>query len=66
MKRNKHICINLTEDEYNSLLFIANKHKRKLADTCYLIVSEQLQTLIVKETQLDDYPLTRMKTSIFD
>ena len=42
MKRNKHITININEAEYNALVFIAEKQKRKLADVVYLLASESL------------------------
>ena len=42
IKRNKHITINLSDDEYNALLFMANKDRRTLANYLYLLVSDEI------------------------
>ena len=47
MKRQKHICINLNDDEYNTLLFLANKERRKLAEYVYLIVIDSIDKNIL-------------------
>lgn len=48
-KRNKHILINLTENQYNQLLFIADKQRRKLADIAYLMLIDSLHDEILKQ-----------------
>ena len=48
MKRNKHVLINLTEDQYNALVFIANKENRKISDSAYLIIIESINKNILK------------------
>ena len=42
MKRNKHITINLTDDQFNALQFIANNQNRKIADISYLLLLENI------------------------
>lgn len=42
MKRNKHITINLTDEQFNALQFIANNQNRKIADITYLLLLENL------------------------
>ena len=48
MKRNKHILINLTEDQFNCLKFIADKENRKNSDIAYLLLINTLNTEILK------------------
>lgn len=48
MMRNKQICINLTKEEYDSLVFLANKDRRKLAEYVYYIVSDYISENILK------------------
>ena len=45
-KRNKQICINLCDDDYNALLFLSNKDRRKLAEYVYLIVIDNIENKI--------------------
>lgn len=58
MKRNKHVLINLTENQFNIIESIAKKNKRKLSEYCYLILIEQLTSEAIKynidPTLLDD------------
>jgi len=54
MKKIKHITINLTEDEYNSVLFIANKERRTLANTAYLLLIDSLNDEILKAVSIHD------------
>lgn len=46
-KRNKHILINLTEDQYSQILFIADKTRRKAADVAYLLLIDSLHDEIL-------------------
>lgn len=48
MKRNKHILLNLTEDQYNCIKYIACKDNRKLSDAAYLLFIEILNDRILK------------------
>ena len=52
MKRNKHVLINLTEDQFNMLLFIANKENRKISDIAYLIIIESLNNKAAQYTDI--------------
>lgn len=47
MKKIKHITLNLTEDDYNSLLFIANNQRRTATQTAYLILIDNLNKLVL-------------------
>lgn len=59
MKRNKHILINLSEDQYNKLLFIANSQRRKISDAAYLILIDNIESLILNLTDLNRAELTQ-------
>lgn len=48
MKRNKHILINLTEDQYNAIALISDKNRRKIADMVYIFVSDAIDENIIK------------------
>ena len=52
MKRIKHITINLTQDQYNCLLFIAERERRKISDLAYLLLSDNIESLIIKYTDV--------------
>lgn len=52
MKRNKHILINLTEEQYNQLLFIATNQRRKLSDAAYLILIDEIDRIILETTDI--------------
>lgn len=47
MKRNKHILINIDEDLYNSIVYLANSERRKAAEYLYLLVSDEIQKRIL-------------------
>ena len=47
MKRNKHILINLTEDQFNCLKFIAIKENRKISDIAYLLLINTINEKII-------------------
>ena len=47
MKRNRHILLNLTEDQFNCLQYIARKDNRKNSDAAYLLFIEILNTKIL-------------------
>lgn len=45
--RNKHILINLTDDQYKQIEFIASKERRKVADVAYLLIVDSLSGAIL-------------------
>ena len=47
-KRNKHILINLTEDQYNAIALMSDKNRRKIADMVYILVSDAIDENIIK------------------
>lgn len=61
MKRNKHILINLTEDQYNQLIFIAEKERRKLADMAYIILTDSIDSLALKATDIKSSGFEKLK-----
>jgi len=53
-KRNKHIFISITQQQYDDLLFIATKERRKLADLCYIYLSDKLSVEKLKAISIKD------------
>ena len=51
-KRNKHILVNLTEDQYNALLLMATKNRRKLADMAFILLSDAIDDNIAAYTTI--------------
>lgn len=47
-KRNKHVLINLTEDQYNAIALMSDKNRRKIADMVYILVSDAIDENIIK------------------
>lgn len=47
MKRNKHILINLTEDQYNALLLMSSKEKRNITNMSYLLLVDAIEKNII-------------------
>lgn len=47
MKRNKHILINLTEDQYNAINLIAKKTRRKIADVAFIMLTDSIEKIII-------------------
>lgn len=45
--RNKHILINLNEEQYNAIVLIAEKNKRKVADVAYLLLNDSIEKIII-------------------
>ena len=54
MKRNKHVLINLNEDQFMQLCFIAEKQRRKIADAAYLMLVDSLDAISLKLCNLHD------------
>ena len=46
-KRNKHILINLTDDQFTCLKFIAEKQRRKISDAAYLLLIDSININIL-------------------
>lgn len=42
-KRNKHVLINLTQNQYNALVFLADSQRRKVADIAYILLTDSIQ-----------------------
>lgn len=53
-KRNNHILINLCEDQYNALMYLSNKDRRKLAEYVYLLVVDEIEKRIPQAVTLHD------------
>ena len=47
--RNKHITINLDENEYNYIESLSKKMKRKIADMVYIIISDYIELYPTEE-----------------
>jgi len=47
MKKNKHIHINLTEDQYNALLLMANTEKRNITNMAYILLDAAIEKSII-------------------
>lgn len=47
MKKNKHITINLEDDLYNSIIYIANSERRKPTEYLYLLVADEINKRIL-------------------
>lgn len=45
--KSKHILINITEDQYNALMLIANKTSRTITNVSYLLLIESLEKNII-------------------
>lgn len=47
MKKNKHIHINLTEDQYNALLLMATAEKRNITNMAYILLDAAIEKSII-------------------
>ena len=45
--KSKHILINITEDQYNALLLMANKEKRNITNMSYLLLVDAIEKNII-------------------
>ena len=52
MKRNKHITINLTDDQYLKIENLARAQRRTVADAAYIIIIDNLQNEILRACDL--------------
>lgn len=66
MKRNKHILINLTEDQYNALLFIADKENRKISDAAYILLIESINKNILQCVDIKNSGFKPLKYNNYD
>lgn len=53
-KRIKHITVNITADEYDALLFMATKDRRRLADMAYILLSDAIDNNITAYVSIKD------------
>ena len=61
MKKLKHITVNLTIDEYNEIIFIANKQSRTAANVAYMLIKESLQKEILKAVDIHNSGLHKLQ-----
>lgn len=47
MKKNKHIHINLTEDQYNALLLMAAREKRNITNMAYILLNDAIEKSVI-------------------
>lgn len=47
MKKNKHIHINLTEDQYNALLLMATREKRNITNMAYILLNDAIEKSVI-------------------
>lgn len=62
MKRNKHVLINLNEDQYNALLFIANKQRRKASDAAYLLIIDAINEVLPQLAKISSSGFNEIKS----
>ena len=51
-KRIKHITLNLTDEQYKSIEYIAEQQKRKIADAAYLILIDNIDKVLLSLVDL--------------
>ena len=47
MKKNKHILLNITEDQYNALVLMATKNKRNITNMAYILLDAAIEKSII-------------------
>lgn len=47
MKKNKHILLNITEDQYNALVLMADANKRNITNMAYLFLEDAIEKNII-------------------
>ena len=60
-KKNKHVLINLTEDQYNQLLYIATQQRRKTADMAFILLTDSIDDLILKIVDIKNSGFEKLK-----
>lgn len=61
MKRDRHILINITETQYNTLMMLSDEQKRKVSEYAYLLLIQAINDEISKNVSIyngDFKPLT--------
>lgn len=47
MKKNKHVTLNLTEDQYNAVLLMATKENRNITNMVYILLQAAIENSII-------------------
>lgn len=47
MKKNKHITLNLTEDQYNAVLLMATKENRNITNMVYILLQAAIENSVI-------------------
>lgn len=47
MKKNRHITLNLTEDQYNAVLLMATKENRNITNMVYILLQAAIENSII-------------------
>lgn len=61
MKRNKHILINLTDEQFNAIQFIAIKENRKISDIAYLLLINTINEKIINYVDIKNSGFKTLK-----
>ena len=61
MKKLRHITVNLTIDEYNEIIFIANKQSRTAANVAYMLIKESLENEILKAVNIHNSGFNKLQ-----
>ena len=61
MKKIKHITVNLTTDEYNEIIFIANKQSRTAANVAYMLIKESLEKEILNAVNIHNSGFNKLQ-----
>lgn len=47
-KKVKHITVNLTDDGYNAIMYLANKENRNITNMVYILLDEIVNAKLIK------------------
>ena len=47
MKKNKHILLNITVDQYDALVLMAAKNKRTITNMAYILLEDAIEKNII-------------------
>lgn len=61
MKRDNHITVNLSDEQYNMLCFIATNQRRKLAEMAYLILIDEVERLTIQLSDIKNTGFNKLK-----
>lgn len=59
--RNKHILINLTEEQFNCVKYLAMKNNRKISDYVYLLLINYINDEILKAVDVNHVQFKKLK-----